>query len=114
MEMKWEWTGEPAILEDIKNCVGEGWNGIIERLVADLEKLGWDGTVAQVKEKFGGLRFYIGGGTHEVWERISEAEKESMNTCQNCGKPGKIDKWGKWWLLCLCPECGENRRNSKL
>jgi ribosomal protein L3 len=72
------------------------------------------GTVTQVKEKFGGLRFYIGTGTPEIWNRISQAETESEETCQTCGKPGKISTWDRWWLLCFCPEHGEERKNSKL
>lgn len=113
MEMKWGWTGDPATIEDIKNDVREGWNDILTRLVADLENLGWDGVVYQVKEKFGMLCFYIGDGNEEIWKRLDQAEKESMETCQNCGKPGKISSWDKWWMLCLCPECGEKVRESK-
>lgn len=36
-----------------------GWIPVVERLVQRLILLGWDRRLAQVKEKFGGLRFYI-------------------------------------------------------
>ena len=38
--------------------IGPGWYPIIDRLVADLLKLGWNGEVLEVKEKFSTLRFY--------------------------------------------------------
>jgi hypothetical protein len=38
--------------------IGDGWVPIVDRLVTDLEAMGWRGRVDQVKENFGGLRFY--------------------------------------------------------
>ena len=43
-----------------KESVGEGWHAILERLFA--AKPDWI-KVTQVKEKFGGLRFYLDDGT---------------------------------------------------
>jgi hypothetical protein len=40
--------------------VRNGWIPILDRLAEDLIALGWDRTLDQVKQKFGGLRFYIG------------------------------------------------------
>jgi hypothetical protein len=40
--------------------VRKGWIPILDRLAEDLIALGWDRTLDQVKQKFGGLRFYIG------------------------------------------------------
>lgn len=108
MKMKWEEASKPVTLYDIQIQVGNGWANIIARLVADLEKLGWNGTVAQVKEKFGTLRFYIGDGSTEIFNRVHEAEKESETTCEWCGKPGELDQ-RLHWLLTLCPECREIR-----
>lgn len=71
----------------------------------DLFALGWDGYIAQVKEKFGSLRFYIGSSSDAVFDRISEAEKDSAKTCELCGKPGKII--GKGWLMARCEECSK-------
>ena len=36
-----------------------GWYPLIKNLIDELITLGWDKKVTQVKEKFGGLRFYI-------------------------------------------------------
>ncbi len=46
-------------LDLAKQSVGQGWHGIIERLFA--AKPTWI-QVIQVKEKFGGLRFYVNDG----------------------------------------------------
>lgn len=101
-KMTWTWTGKPATLADIQGCVGPGWSDILARLVPDLFTLGWDGNVTQVKEKFGGLRFYIGGGSDEVHDRIELACKESYRTCEECGEPGKPDHT-RGWIRTLCP-----------
>ena len=42
--------------------------------------------VQQVKEKFGGLRFYISAAPQEVHNMIHKAEAESYTICEHCGK----------------------------
>lgn len=60
-------------------------------------------TIDQVKEKFGGLRFYYSGGDKDVAGMVYFAECLSYKTCQNCGKEGKCDNQG-WWRT-LCNDC---------
>ena len=57
---------------------------------------------AQVKEKFGGLRFYIDGGDDWVYGAISMAESMSYRTCEVCGAPGKTR--GGAWIRTTCDE----------
>ena len=83
--------------------VGSGWNLIIKNLIQDLIRLGWNKEVIQVKEKFGGLRFYINEGTDAIHERIGQAELESMKTCEITGKPGKL-RTDIGWYRTLCDE----------
>lgn len=80
--------------------IGKGWHPLVKELIEDLQKLGWDGTILQIKEKFGGLRFYIAGGSDEVWDRIERAEKESFTICEECGEPGQLRK--RSWIRTLC------------
>lgn len=89
--------------------IAPGWNQIITDLLLDLDKpeMIWDGRITQVKEKFGSLRFYIGGATSAVFDRIHEAERLTEKTCMICGKPGKIYTNG-WWQA-LCPEHAASR-----
>ena len=51
----------------------------------------------QVKEKFGGLRFYVNRATDKHWNFISFAESMSYRTCEECGAVGKTytDGWHK-------------------
>ena len=86
--------------EDVLAGVGKGWGKLVGELIDDLFKLGWDGELHQIKEKFGGLRFYIGGGTDEVWDRIHEAEEASLRVCEDCGAPGSTTNHG--WIRTLC------------
>jgi hypothetical protein len=56
----------------------------------------------QVKEKFGGLRFYVHGATNEAHNYIDFAERMSYRTCETCGKPGKTIRNG--WHYTACEE----------
>jgi len=54
----------------------------------------------QVKEKFGGLRFYVQAATDKHYSYISFAESMSYRTCEQCGSPGKTYTDG--WHTTLC------------
>lgn len=61
---------------------------------------------AQVKEKYGGLRFYMTSGTDEIFDLIKKAEELSYKTCENCGEPGYQRSGG--WIYTLCDTCHKN------
>jgi len=86
---------------------GDGWFGIIEKLSEQLEPLGV--IAEQVKEKYGGLRFYY-DGPPEADEYVMAAEEQSLETCEVCGEPGTINEGG--WLQVRCSECGGKRRDG--
>jgi hypothetical protein len=103
MERKIKYGFNEREVDVLELCRGmSGWRDIITSLVDDLFGMGWDGCLLQIKEKFGGLRFYIGEGTDEMFDRISQAESQSLKTCMKCGKPGKPTDTG--WILVLCEE----------
>lgn len=88
---------------------GPGWYPLIERLSADLaEIVREDGLkrfrVVQVKEKFGGLRFYVKGGNERALDRIAEAVQEAERTCEGCGAPSSIRSIDGW-LTKVCDDC---------
>jgi hypothetical protein len=92
----------------VYRCVGPGWHDILGRLVRDLLTMGWSGEVSQVKEKFGGLRFYCeSDGEPGIYKRIDQAEDESFRTCEECGKDGKPREGS--WIKTLCDKCAEER-----
>ena len=96
--------------ESIKDKVDqprwEGSKDIITQEKIDESKVGMDEEAAkvpvasQVKEKFGGLRFYVNGATDKHLNFISFAENMSYRTCEECGAPGKIYTDG--WHRTLC------------
>jgi hypothetical protein len=60
---------------------------------------------SQVKEKFGTLRFYYGGGDSYCRGVESMADAMSAVTCETCGNPGKMRRGG--WIRTLCDEHAE-------
>lgn len=115
-----------------KQSVGQGWHGILERLF--MAKPEWM-KVVQVKEKFGGLRFYLQDGRVRVdfigvgsltmqaerayaseeqeieaekyEQMVQAAEAESFKICEDCGAPGSPIPGG--WIRTLCKECNSKR-----
>jgi len=60
---------------------------------------------AQVKEKFGGLRFYVDGSTVEINKLIDVAEEISYTVCETCGSKEKVSISGLNWVKTLCEKC---------
>jgi hypothetical protein len=103
------YTGREPIKDSDFFCIGNGWLGIVKSLIEDLIQLGWDKQICQVKEKFGGLRFYINSGSNEIHKRITEAESKSHEVCEKCGEPGKSISGG--WIFTLCESHAEEKIN---
>lgn len=86
---------------------GPGWYKIITDLDEALCRVYPDYEVVQVKEKFGTLRFYIGGVPEPirdvVYDAIADAERISARTCEWCGEPGTSRSGG--WVRTLCDGC---------
>ena len=104
-------TDRPAIKDRYIAGVGNGWLGLIKELIEEAIKLGWDRQVCQIKEKFGGLRFYINGAPDGVHKLIREAENKSYEICEVCGEPGEMRKGS--WIVTLCDK-HNTERNEKL
>lgn len=56
---------------------------------------------AQVKEKFGTLRFYYDGGDDYTYGVVALAEELSASTCEICGHGANLYK-RQGWLKTLC------------
>lgn len=80
--------------------ISSGWYGLVRALLEELYYAGWDKEICQVKEKFGGLRFYINSGSKEIFDIIHKYEKLSYQICEECGEPGKVRSGG--WVRTLC------------
>jgi hypothetical protein len=95
-------------------AVDKGWWPIIESLCGCIQHYtDWNNknretrpvvpqtVVAQVKEKFGGLRFYYDGGDEAVAGMVRMAEAWADKSCETCGAPGTSG--GRGWIKTLCP-----------
>lgn len=87
---------------------GDGWFDLIDKLCSEIQwhldrncKPGTPQFVAaQVKEKFGTLRFYGDGGDDKIHNMIWFAESFSGKLCEQCGSPAKVRDGG--WIRTLC------------
>ena len=124
----------PQIFTDLHDCTpqsscmywgiacGEGWYDLIHKLCEDIMALNppEDFKAAQVKEKFGGLRFYTEGSSRvdiaglgsfkktndpaDINGLIDTAESESYNVCETCGSKEEVTSEGAW-VKTLCKKC---------
>lgn len=91
-------------------AVGAGWWPILTNLCANIQHhIDWKNknsevvpqvTVNQIKEKFGGLRFYYSGGDDTIDGMVRMAEAWAGNSCEECGAPGESRQGG--WIKTLC------------
>lgn len=98
----------------IPGQLGPGWLPMLDRLLKRLISLGWNRRAAQVKEKFGALRFYVDGPvTRKISDAISRAEVRSLKICEVCGRSGSRQAICGWWLT-RCPAClaAEKKKNA--
>lgn len=106
-------------------CIDAGWWPIVETLCASIQHhIDWKNNtrsklleanpyghtipneveqvvVNQIKEKFGGLRFYYQGGDEYINGLVAMAESWAAHSCEECGAPGTSG--GKGWIKTLCP-----------
>ena len=67
-------------------------------------------SISQVKEKFGGLRWYDSGGNQAIRDIIRKYEVISAQTCMICGRPAEYVTTG--WKGCYCGKCIKNFRSD--
>jgi len=98
----------------------DGWFDLIWRLSEKIEAQAkqegrrddeWP-MARQVKEKFGGLRFYAQGISSPMREFIDETEKASFRTCEDCGAPGQTYR-ADGWILTRCELCAARIRKEE-
>jgi hypothetical protein len=93
--------------------VGNGWLGIIKETIEDITPMGWNKEVTQVKEKFGGLCFYITSAPENVHMRIIESDKLSYTVCEICGDIG-YNKPHNGWYQTLCEKHHQEKNHVNI
>lgn len=85
---------------------GPGWRDLI---LTALQARPPGTKIAQIKEKFGGLRVYVDipesvpvSVAQEYHNLLFNLENESYHTCEECGKEGKSRSGS--WIKTLCDE----------
>ena len=104
---------------------GDGWYRLLDMLCFQLQfntdKNSYPQVEAtQVKEKYGGLRFYyiiLASDKENKWRErhcgvidgiVSFAEYLSEETCEKCGSTGDASLTEGSWLKTLCKRCKSN------
>lgn len=104
--------------ETEKLNVGDGWQPLITELHQRLFDLDPTYQVSQIKEKFGGLRYYVQfseamsddeQSVNIAYALIREAEDESYKICEDCGTRENVSVAGVHgpggWVRTLCGKC---------
>jgi hypothetical protein len=89
---------------------GQGWAPLIGELSDKIEAIirknpeeYEDVYVDQVKEKWGGLRFYMTYYTKEIDDLKNKYKEKSYEICERCGEKGKMRP--DIWLQVMCDKC---------
>ena len=90
---------------------GDGWFPLIDSLCDQItnhlkhnaEKDTAQFVASQIKEKFGGLRFYGNGGDDTITSFIWFAESLSYRICEECGAMQDTKVYTDGWHRTLCP-----------
>lgn len=77
---------------------GPGWASLIQPLID--QSISEGATILQIKEKFGGLRFYVAGASNDLLDKALKAEADSYSICEICGAPGELYNDG--WMMVRC------------
>lgn len=92
-----------------------GWSGLVRDCHNKLFDFDPNYKILQIKEKFGGLRYYFEPSfpayTHTMRTKVLEMEKQSFAVCELCGENGKLRKTKKTnWYKTLCEKHTDTER----
>jgi hypothetical protein len=93
--------------------VQDGWFNLIYELSSKLSKIDPNCRSMQVKEKFGGLRFYVNGESKEGSEIIFDYQDRSFHICEFCGDNKTAKPRGGRWIKTLCFKCNLKREINR-
>ena len=89
------------------NCSRE-----IHRLIKKNREMYRGFEVVQIKEKFGGLRYYTTFTDDKVSSIINKYERISLHTCMDCGSK-HAQSYNGGWVVTLCKRCLKNYLERK-
>lgn len=99
--------GSHLTRDEAKAYVGKGWHPLLDELYNALPE---EAQVFQVKEKFGGLRFYHSAEDSDFDALVTLAEARSLKLCEACGALAMLDSAAipnrPEWVKTRCPKHG--------
>ena len=106
------------VLRGVTKCASTepGWRDLIIELNESLRDIDPDYRIDRIKEKFGGLRYYVefsdecsGKDVEMMWKLIDVAEAASTETCMDCGAVGETYNASRvsdsGWYRTACESC---------
>lgn len=94
----------------------KGWESLYRPIMKWIEKYNEEHpdsviTITQIKEKFGGLRFYWSADNitkedeDKLHEMVRDAEADSYNVCETCGTRENVGITVGGWYRTICLDC---------
>lgn len=105
-------------LEPYGDEVGEGWAPIVLKCHRQLKHLDPEYGIVQIKEKFGGLRYYyessydFGNIINDIMDSVVKAAEYNCSiSCEVCGSAGSL-RMNSGWYKTLCEEHTSEHRSA--
>ena len=93
---------------------GPGWKQLILDCDREMSEINPDYTILQIKEKFGGLRYYVEGHS-DLFDIEEKYERLSFQICEECGSKLEVTtnrSNGFSWIKTYCKECRKKENNN--
>ena len=94
---------------------GDGWYWLISNLMGEIHNHCKSNKkpypeIVQIKEKYGGLRFYYNGGSELIHGMVHFAETLSYQICESCGTTENVTTNDlPEWIFTLCDTCRKKK-----
>lgn len=86
---------------DWLTLIPPGWHSLVQPLI---DRCAQEGVLIQkVKQKHGGLRFYVGTCSDETHALIQTAQRKSFQICEECGNPATL-RHDRDYIRTLCDQ----------
>lgn len=92
---------------------GYGWYGLIYPVINMIKEYNKNVPkndtiqITQIKEKWGGLRFYVSHAPEYIYNEIERIEEESYYICEETGSPINVGTTQGGWIRTICKKQAE-------
>jgi len=93
---------------------GNGWYWLLSNLMETIYSYCENNekeipNITQIKEKYGGLRFYYEGGDDKIDGMVWLAEHLSYEICETCGTTENVHQT-EGWIYTICDNCKKEKK----